>query len=1040
MSRFFIYRPVFTVMVVMIILVLGAVSISRLPIDLVPDVSFPTLSISTSYEGAGPEEIEELITRPIEEAAGSVPGVEEITSVSREGSSQVTLSFSFDTDLSDAANDVRERIDRLINQLPDDADRPRLLKFDPASFPIVFLGVESELDPVQTRLLIDTDIKNRLERVPGVASVDSLGGLVREVHVDIDFDKLQALALPFNQIISELQAANLQVPAGTLEQGSRQLLLRTPEEFRSLEDIGNTVIAQRNGRPIFLSQIATVRDTYQRITSQVRVNGKPGIRIGIRKQSGTNTVDVAQKVIQEVKLLNQDMRQIYLSPLVDTSVFIKRSLQNVGLSVFFGGLLSVIILFTFLGNIRSTFVITTAIPVSIVTTFILMYFAGYTLNVITLGGLALGVGMLVDNAIVVLENIFRNREAGAEPLEAAVTGTRQVTPSIIASTLTTIAVFLPLIFVRGTSGVTYQIMGMIVGFSLVASLFMALTLVPMLTGHLIGGRKPMSIKARRPFLQWLDRVYRAALKSTLRLKWVIMPVVLVIFAASVWVGKGIPVEFIPQSDEGEVRVSVEMEIGTRLDVLAERILEVEAIVREAVPEATDILTELGATGFGGPDASYKGQLRLYLVPKAERQRSTFQIANELRKPLSDLPGMVIRSRASSGFFLLTRLSGGGNNERLQVDIRGYDPDTAMRLAQQTQAAIGDIPGITDTQLSRDSGTPESSIVVDRAKAADLGLSVSDVGRSLQTALTGSIASTLRDNGKEFNIRVKIANAEQSELERLLQLPLINNRGESVNLASVVRVEASTGPVSIERKDQERVLTVRANVADRPLGEVQKEVQAAIRQLSAPQGFSILLAGDVEEQQKSFRDLLVGLLLSLVLVYMIMAAQYESYLYPFVVMFSVPLAAIGVVASLYLTNTTFNLQSFIGCIMLGGIVVNNAIILVDQINQLRREDGMGLQKAIEEAGFRRLRPILMTTLTTALGLLPLALGVGEGSETQAPMARVVVGGLLSSTFLTLFVVPIIYELLETLRQRFRPDPEPAPENTTAPAAVSEQVHV
>jgi len=1018
MSRFFIYRPVFTLMMVLIVLVLGSVCISRLPIDLVPDVSFPTLSISTTYAGAGPEEIEELITRPIEEAAGSVPGVEEISSVSSEGSSQVRLAFAYGTDLSEAANDIRERVDRLLNTLPEDADRPRLLKFDLASFPIVILGVESELDAIQTRLLIDTEIKNRMERVPGVASLDSLGGLVREIHVDLDLDKLQALSIPFAQIISQIEAANLQVPAGNIEHGSKQILVRTPEEFKSFKEIENTVIATREGVPIYLYQIAEVKDTYQRVTSLVRVNGKQGIRLAIRKQSGTNTVQVAERAIKEMTRINQDLPQIKLTPLVDTSDYIKRSLQNVGMSVFFGGLLSVVILFIFLGNVRTTIVIATAIPVSIVTTFILMYFAGFTLNVITLGGLALGVGMLVDNAIVVLENIFRNREEGEVPLEAAVKGSQQVATAIVASTLTTLAVFLPLVFVRGISGVTYQQLGMIVSFALIASLAMALTLVPMLTSRLLGGKKPMTIKSRRPFLQWLDRTYRHVLRLALNRRWVILPTVVLLFAAALWLAQGIGVEFIPEADEGEVRVSGEMAIGTRLEVVSERFREIEQIVREAVPEATDILTELGASGFGGPDASYKGQLRIYLLPQSERQRSSIEIANALRQPLANLPGMEVRTRPASAFFVFRLLSGGGNNERVQVDIRGFDAEVAEALARQVSVAIADVPGITDTQLSRDSGSPENTVVVDRRKAADQGVTVTDVGRALQTVLTGSIANTFRDNGKEFNIRVKVAEAEQTALERLLQVPIINPAGQPVMLANLVRIEPGTSPVNIQRKDQERYLTVGANVAERPLNAVLADVQSKIREVPVPQGFSIVLSGDIEEQQKSFQDLLIGLLLSLLLVYMIMAAQYESLLYPFVVMFSVPLSAIGVVAALLLTNTTFNLQSFIGCIMLGGIVVNNAIILVDQINQLRQDSQMELRAAIEEAGYRRLRPILMTTLTTALGLLPLALGVGEGSETQAPMARVVIGGLISSTFLTLFVVPIIYDLLESFRQVLR----------------------
>ena len=1022
MSRFFILRPVFTLMSILIVIVLGAVCISRLPVDLVPDVSFPTLSISTNYTGAGPAEIEELITRPIEEAAGSVPGVEEITSESREGNSRVRVTFNFGSDLSEAANDLRERIDRIVSRLPEDAERPQLLKFDLASFPIVILGVESDLNDIQTAELIDNEIKNRLERIGGVASMSALGGLIREIHVDLAVNRLEALKIPLNQIENRLEAANLQVPAGYLDKGTSRMLLRTQEEFKSLEEIKNTIIAVRNTTPIYLYQVAAVKDTYQEITSRVRVNGKNGIRLAIQKQSGTNTVEVARNVVAAVKTINEDLPQIRLSVLVDTSTFILRSLTNVAMSVLFGGLLAVVVLYFFLGSFRTTLIMGTAIPISIVSTFILMYFAGFTLNVITLGGLALGVGLLVDNAIVVLENIVRNRQEGAVPLDAAIQGTQEVSAAILASTLTTMAVFLPLVFVRGISGVTYQRLGMVVSFALISSLLMALTLVPMLTARLLGGKKPMRVKAHRPVLQKLDRHYRSVLKKVLRWRWGVLGVALCCLVGSLLLARTLGVEFIPESDEGEVRISGEMKVGTRLEVVSEQFRALERVVREQVPEATDVLTELGATGFGGADAAYKGQMRIYLKPQRERSRSSADIANALREPLSQFPGLSVRTRPGSSFFVFRLLSGGGNNERVQIEIKGYDTETAFALAEQVQAQIKDIPGISDSQLSRDLGSPETNIVVDRIKAESLGLSVSDIGRTLQTLMTGSIANSFRAGGNEYNIRLKIADASSESLERLLRLPVYTPAGQPIMLKNVVSVTTRTGPVSIERKDQERVLTVRANVVERPLNEVLADVQTQIQSLSPPQGFTVLLAGDIEEQQKSFRDLLLGLILSLVLVYMIMAAQYESLLDPLVVMFSVPLAAIGVVLALRLTNTTFNLQSFIGCIMLGGIVVNNAIILVDQISQLRRE-GMALRAAIEEAGYRRLRPILMTSLTTALGLLPLALGIGEGSETQAPMARTVIGGLMVSTFLTLFVVPVIYLVLE----RFRPTPAPTLED-------------
>jgi HAE1 family hydrophobic/amphiphilic exporter-1 len=676
------------------------------------------------------------------------------------------------------------------------------------------------------------------------------------------------------------------------------------------------------------------------------------------------------------------------------------------------GSVSVLVLFAFLGNLRTTLVIATSIPVAILATFILMYVSKFTLNIYSLGGLALGVGMLVDNSTVVLENIFRRFELGENATDAAERGGNEVAASITAGTLTTVAVFLPLIFVQGMSGVLFQQMAYIVTFSMICSLLAALTLVPMITSLVLKSmkRKAESGKQDFAFLRWLDDNYRAAIAWTLSHRLIVCGAVGLVLLVSLGLGRFIPTEFMPVADEGEVRVNGEMQVGTRVEVVAEKFRLIEDMIRQEVPEATDVLTELGATGFGGGNSAHTGQLRIYLKPLSERKRSSAQIANALRKPLANIPGMVVRTRPGQGLYVL-RLASGGNTDRLQVDIRGYDLAKSAELAEQVSNLMKEIPGIRDAQISREFGTPEEQIIIDRDKAAALGLTIQDVASALQTVLTGTQAGNYREGGKEYVILVKIAEAEQRSLNELLQMTLNNNQGQPVMLSNVITTQPGLGPVSIARKEQERVITVSADTADRPVDQITAELDRRLREMNLPPDFTVGLAGDIEEQQKSFQQLALSLILSLALIYMIMAAQYESLLHPFVVMFAVPLSAIGVILTLLATNTSLNLQSFIGIIMLGGIVVNNAIILVDTINQLRREQGMELRAAVEEAGYRRLRPILMTTLTTLLGLVPLALGLGEGAEAQAPMARTVIGGLASSTLFTLFVVPIFYFTFE-----------------------------
>jgi HAE1 family hydrophobic/amphiphilic exporter-1 len=1017
-SQFSVHRPIFTIMVVMMVVVLGGISLIRLPIDLMPDISYPTISISCTYENAGPEEIEELITRPIEQAMSAVPGVEELTSTSVEGQSNVRVTFTWGTDLDTASNDIRDRLDRVTGRLPEEADRPTLRKFDLASFPVLILGASSRLDPVQTRLILEDQVKYRLERVPGVAAVDIFGGLEREIHVSLDPAKINALAIPLDQIVSQVRDGNVNIPAGTIEKGNYEITIRTPGEYTDLRQLQDTVIAMRQGAPVQLREIALVEDSWQRVTRIVRVDGEPGIRMAVSKQSGKNTVDVTRGALAELEKINRDIPQIRIVPIIDTSQYIKNSIRNVGSSALYGGVLAVAVLLVFLRNIRSTVIIATAIPVSIIATFALLYFSNLTLNIMTLGGLALGIGMLVDNAIVVLENIYRIHERGEPIGQAAVSGADEVAAAVVASTLTTVVVFLPLVFMRGMSGVMFKQLSIVVAFSLLCSLAVALTVVPMLCARILRA-DPQNNRGRRTFnrrlyeasgrfLTSLENGYKSVLHTALRHRPTVVIGAAVLLGAVLALLPYIGAELMPSTDEGEVRVEVEMEVGTRLDLLNRQFLVIEKIVNENVPEIRNMVVNVGGSRWYG-GGGHTGDIRIALVPQSERMRSSQQIADDLRPKLSRIPGTTVRTRAGQGLFIMRM--GTTEANKVIVEIRGHDFKTADLMALRVQEIMAEAPGIADTRISRDPGGPEEQIVIDRQKAADMHLTVSRIANALQTILSGTRAGYYRQGGDEFTILVKLRNAEKSDLRDILDLTLTNSDGQPVVLRNVVDTVPRKGPVLIERKDQERIITVTGEVSGRDMGSVIADVQQRLREVPVPSGFSIGYGGDYEEQQKSFHELLFSCVLALLLVYMVMACQYESLRDPFVVMFSVPLAAIGVISMLFFTGTTFNIQSFIGCIMLGGIVVNNAILLVDHTNLLRRRDGMLIREALEEAGRRRLRPILMTASTTVIGLVPLALGLGEGGEAQAPMARAVIGGLISSTLITLVFVPVVYSIFE-----------------------------
>jgi len=1016
-------------MVTLIIIVLGLFSLSRLRVDMLPAIEMPTASIRVSYEGASPEVMERMVTQIIEEIVATVPGVEEISSTSSTGRSDIRVRFAWGESIDNAALELRARLEDELNELPEDVERPWIRKFDLESFPVVILGIRSNLDPVELTELIDVQIRYRFARVPGVAQVDVWGGFNREVRVEIDPDRLKAMGLPLDQVLAAIEDANLDLPAGRIEQGQYEVTLRAPEEFRDLDQIRDTVIAKRDTGRVTLGQVAQVRDTYEKMTRYIRVNQGQGVRVAIRKQADANTVEVAKGVLAEIEAINHDYPQVEVIPVINQGNFIERSIANVTQSVMYGGVLAVLVLLLFLGSVRSTLVISLSIPISIIATFAMIFFGGFTINLMTLGGLALGVGMMVDSSIVVLENIFRHRqEQCSPPDQAAVDGAREVASAIVASTLTTLVIFLPLGFTRGVSGLLFKEMALVIVFALICSLILSLSLLPMLASRLLrpsrrcvddegaavnGTNQGLSEFKRLAglsgrFFTGMTEGYRDLVSWALDHRALVVVASLALFLASFLLVPRIGTEFMPPSDEGEVRISGEMETGTRLDLVDVQTRLMESVVFPAVPETEASVVSVSSSASRG--AAAEGEIRLSLVPSRERERSNTEVAAALREMLvGRIPGMEVRIRAPQGQFLLDRLLGG--DEGLAIEVRGYELDVLDGLARYVADSITDVEGVWDTRVSNRGGIPQQEIRIDRDKAADLGLSVRDVAELLETAVAGSQAGEYRIRGNSYRIFVQLADAEKRPLDDILDLTLTSASGEQVALRNVVSAKPGVGPILITRKDQQRLVTVEANVAGRDMGSVAADVQERLDMIPRPVGYELRMAGDYEEQQEASRELMISLLLAVALVYMVLACQYESLRDPLVVMLSVPLAAIGVFVTLYITDTTFNVQSYIGCIMLGGIVVNNAILLVDQASRLRAS-GQELRAAVAEAARRRLRPILMTTTTTILGVLPLALGIGEGAEAQAPLARAVIGGLVGSTLITLVLIPVAYTLFHS----------------------------
>jgi HAE1 family hydrophobic/amphiphilic exporter-1 len=1019
--RFAINRPVTMFMVSTILILLGAISLSRLPVDLMPDVSYPSLTVRVGYGGVGPLEIEELIVRPLEQSLAAVPGLEQVSSTAAEGSGTVRLNFVWGTDLNEAADEVRTRVDRVRGRLPVDADPPTIFKFDSNSQPIISVGVEGDYDRVTLREMAEIDLVPRLERVEGVASVTVDGGLRRQIRVELSKEKITALDLPVDRVVQTIRTENQNVPLGEVTEGDTTFLLRSSSQFDSIEQLKDLIVFTRAGVPIYLRDVAEVRDTTEDLRSFTRINGKAGVRLRVTKQSGKNTVAIAEQVRAEVARINTDIQGLHLTVLDDQSKFIRQSISSVQEAAFMGAFLVILVIFAFLRNLRSTFIICTSIPISIIGTFMLLDFAGFTLNTMTFGGLALGVGMIVDASIVVLENTFRHMEMGKPRMQAAIDGSEEVWSAILASTLTHVAVFVPLLFLTGVSSILFTQLAVVVMFSLSMSLFVSVTLVPVLCSRLLvlptplserSGLSGMLFTASERVLDSLDNFYRRILHVCLRHRPTVLMTATGLTIAAILVLPSIPAELLPQTDEGEVSVNARLAVGSRIERSEAVILQLEDMVRANVPEAVTVISSAGGGGMmggGGGSAS----VTIKLTPKTERKRSSEQIANELRTVLVGLPGVTITTRASGGNQSLNRILGDLNSDsRLAVEIRGFSLADSNRLSQDVLALLQRTDAVASPQLGRQEGRPELAIRVDRPKAALLGLSVTNVANAIRTNMAGTQAAVFRERGKEFPIIVRLRPEDRQRADSVSDVLISTPTGQVLPAKNLLTVDTQRGPTQIERKNQERITRVNAELAAGvAIGDAVKAVKAKFPELSMPQDFNVGFGPEVEAQGKAFSQLQILLLLGVLLVYAVMASQYESLKDPLIVMFAVPVAIIGVVAALKMTSTSFSLQAYIGVIMLAGIVVSNAILLVDYTNILRRRDGMGLREAVEEAGRTRLRPILMTTLTTILGLVPMALGIGEGAELQAPLARVVIGGLTASTLVTLVLVPTVYTLFE-----------------------------
>ncbi|ERI05607.1 efflux RND transporter permease subunit [Aneurinibacillus aneurinilyticus] len=1019
-------KPITIVMLIVAVVLFGIISLPKLKVDLLPEMNIPVAVVATSYEGAAPEEVENLITKPMEGVIGTVSNIKKIRSVSINGASQIIAEFNWGTDMDQAALDMREKVDLVRGGLPKSAGSPRVIKIDPNSTPIISLALSGPMDVVELNKVAKDLIKSRIERVDGVASVGITGGKTREIQLTINPNALNTYGLTVEQITQSLSARNLSGTAGSVTEGDRNVSIKVTGEFDNPQDIGTTPIALPQGGTIQLADLLTVTDGYKKVTQIATVNNQPSLGISVTKASGANTVEVANKVMKELEALKPQLPQgMKLDTIMDTSVFIKDSISTVAEHALVGGLFAVVILYLFLHSFRSMLVVAIVIPISVVATFALMYFGGQTINLISLAGLTLGLGSLVDFAVVVLESIYRKRQAGLDVTLASIVGAKEVGTAVMASALAQICVFLPIVFVEGLAAQLFGPLALTVVFSHIAALLASITLVPMMASKLL--KEPpreeedyLRSDKKTPMVLFQKGFYRVSKAYGRLISWaishrktvILSTIIAMVVAIGVFASPLIGKEFLSSFDQGDVTVSVKLPPGSKLEETEKIVHQVEKFVNK-IPEKSIVYTTIGSSG--GPDViqtqtTHMGSIQLKLVPKDERKRSTAQVVEEIRAKVKDIPGAEIKAEAADS-------SGVSSGKPIAISIRGDDLSVLADISNTIKNIVKEVDGTRNVETSLQNETEQFTLKVDSNLAAQYGVTASQIMSAVRTAFDGQVATQYRTGDDEIDIRVKFPENFKSEMNNIEGLMMSTQTGAQVAVGQVAKISKEGIPQQISRTNQTREVSVNGDITGRPLNVVNQEIDAKLAQLKLPDGYFIDKGGQAEDMAESFSSLGIALILAIALVYMVMASQFESLFYPFVIMFSIPPTFIGVVIGLLVTGYSLNVSALMGCILLVGIVVNNAIVLIDYINTLRAE-GMERDEAVKKAGPVRLRPILMTTLTTVLAILPLAFGGGEGSESQAPMAIVVAFGLTFSTLVTLVLVPVVYTLFDDRIQKRR----------------------
>lgn len=1005
-------RPVGVIMIILAIIALGFISFRNLSVDLFPEIDLPIAVVATSYDGAAPQEVEELVTKPIESSVSTIEGIEQVQAQSQPGSSLVMMMFSMDTNLDNALLNVRESVDQVSGFLPESANSPSVLRFDPAQMPVMWIGLTGS-DKAELQRIAENDIQPLFERQAGVGSVQIEGGETEEIQVQLDQQKLTQYGMNSQQVMQAVQSANQSMSAGVIERGDQELQLRIPGDYESIDQIRETRIQTPQQTFIRLDDIATVERATLESSGLSMVNGEEAVVLSILKQTDANTVSVSDEIQSAIKKAEKDLPEgIQAQTVFDNAEFIRMSISSVIQNLLLGAVFAILILLLFLKSFRATLVIGLSIPIAVISTFTLMYFTGETVNILTMGGLALGIGMMVDSAIVILEHIVTYRERGYSMKEAARLGATEIAPAVIASTTTTLVVFLPIIFVEGIASEIFAPLALTVAFALIASLMASITLIPMLSSKLL--TKAMQDSGRR---YWFDRfldkvvaIYQKMLRGVLRFRKTSILGTLAIIVATLFLIPQLGAAFIPEADQGQIEISVETPTGTTLSATREVVDQVNEVIAKDSDLVESNYLSVGSGGQGGPmgGGSNTGSYMIQLIPSGERDATTEEVMKRWNDQVEDIPGAEINVAVMG--------AGISAGNPIQIQMTGPDFDTLKRLADETVAEISEVEGVHNAGTSADEGRPEMQINIDRNKAAELGMTYDQVMGQVSMQLNGRVATQFRTEGQELDVRVMTPEEQRSTIEDVENILIQTPTGAMVSLASIASIDQEIGPASLTRQNQQRTITVSSEILDRDLASVTADVESKLASMHLPEGYDYSIGGEAEDMAEAFGDLALALVFSIFLVYAVMAVQFENFLHPFVIMFALPTTVVGVILGLFVTGLPFSIPAFIGVIMLAGIVVNNAIVLVDYINILR-EKGQERFSAIMDAGASRLRPILMTSLTTILGMIPLSLGLGEGGEAQQPLAVVIIFGLLVSMFFTLLLIPLVYTYFDDLSRKF-----------------------